>query len=72
MQYLKSSQEGIEYSDEQCLLDNLQSHYPEELEKLDFLDQDTNFEKLSVSQLDSIRNPLVRIEEAYQKENHYK
>ncbi len=65
LQYLKASQAIIGKSDEVCLFEFFAKFYPEAIPLLQ-LDKNFEFNKLSIEQLDSIRNYLMKIEEDYQ------
>jgi hypothetical protein len=66
LQYLKAYQSEINKSDEQCLHEFLQVFYPEFIPLL-CIPIDFEFNKLSIHQLNDIRNKLMLIEEEYQK-----
>lgn len=66
LQYLKAYQSEINKSDEQCLHEFLQVFYPEFISQL-CIPIDFEFNKLSIHQLNDIRNKLMLIEEEYQK-----
>ncbi len=71
LQYLKHSQKEKALTNENCFLDNYSSYYPEVLKKFDFLASGFNFDKLSVEQLNLIRDALMSIENNYQSEHHF-
>ncbi|MCK4570192.1 MAG: hypothetical protein KAT76_07865, partial [Bacteroidales bacterium] len=71
LQYLKHTQNEKSFNDENCLLEFFNNYHPEAFIELDFLSKGLNFDEISVSQLDSIRNFLVGIEDKYQKKDHY-
>jgi hypothetical protein len=66
LQYLKAFQPEINKSDEQCLHEFLQVFYPEFIPQL-CIPIDFEFNKLSIHQLNDIRNKLMLIEEEYQR-----
>ena len=66
LQYLKAFQPEINKSDEQCLHEFLQLFYPEFIPQL-CIPIDFEFNKLSIHQLNDIRNKLMLIEEEYQR-----
>ncbi|MFZ4401569.1 MAG: glycosyltransferase family 2 protein [Bacteroidales bacterium] len=66
LQFLKFSQANIGMNDEACLYDFFTKFYPKASFELK-LDKNFIFDKLSIIELDSIRNYLVKIEENYQK-----
>ena len=66
LQYLKAYQSEINKSDEQCLHEFLQLFYPEFIPQL-CIPIDFEFNKLSIHQLNDIRNKLMLIEEEYQR-----
>ena len=70
LQFLKQTQQEHDLGNEDCLLDYFKSWQPDILNTLEFLRKGFTFEELSISQLDTLRNVLVEIEEHYQKTNH--
>jgi len=68
--YLKHAQKEKGYRDEDSLFEFLRLYEPGSLDELDFLVPGFNFDKLSVEQLDRLRDLLTIIEEKYQKEHH--
>jgi hypothetical protein len=66
LQYLKAYQSEVNKSDEQCLHEFLQLFYPEFIPQL-CIPIDFEFNKLSIHQLNDIRNKLMLIEEEYQR-----
>jgi len=70
LQFLKQRQAEKGYTDEECLLANIRILQADILNDFDFLVDGFTFDELSVGQLDKLRNALVAIEEAYQKEHH--
>ena len=66
LQYLKVYQSEINKSDEQCLYEFLQVFYPEFIVHLR-IPIVFEFNKLSIIQLNDIRNKLILIEEEYQR-----
>jgi len=63
LQFLKSSQEKIDKTDEECLLENLKTIFP--FEKLDL--STFSFRNSTIDELDQIRNFLVEKEKKLQK-----
>jgi len=71
LQYLKYMQNDNGNSDEDCLLEYLETYHTDTIKELDFLTPGFNFGELSVEQLNLIRDALLKIEEKYQKKHHY-
>jgi glycosyltransferase involved in cell wall biosynthesis len=68
LQYLKERNEVSNLPDEENLLSWFEKFYPEKLHEGSFDLQKLVFSSSSVSEMDSIRNMLARIEEGYQKD----
>lgn len=66
LQYLKTYQSALNKTDEQCLVEFFEKYYPELLIEMN-LNKDFDFNKLTVNELDIIRNSLMNIEEEFQK-----
>lgn len=67
LQYLKASQEKLNKSDDDCLLDNLAIFSEKKTFQFEKVIHDFSFLESSIERLDIIRNYLVFIEEEYQK-----
>ena len=70
LQFLKSSQDELEISDEECLKENLKTYYSNYLtDEMKSILKNLTFEKCSIHELDMIRDLLVRIEQDFQRKN---
>ncbi len=66
LQYLKSNQNTIDKTDEECLNDFFNKYYKNVINEINITFDTFKFDKLSISQLNEIRDVLCRIEEEYQ------
>ena len=71
LQYLKTSQPLINKNDETCLLEFFAKFYPDAISQLQ-LPKNFELNKLSIEELDNIRNYLFKIEEQYQYKHYNK
>jgi len=69
LQYLKTKKQFDVQSDEQCLFSFLNKFYPEAIATLNLNSDTFTFEKSTVSESNSIRNYLMKIENSYRKNN---
>ncbi len=66
LQYLKSNQNTIGMTDEQCLRDFFFHYYKDDINEINVNFDSFNFDDLSTIQLNAVRDVLCTIEESYQ------